>query len=418
VDKLTCRRALEALRAGVPNRDVVRLLAPLQPEIETRFRALLDDTTNGWAEQQQAPGLLLGGGFGSGKSHQLEYFRHLALESNFVCSSIVLSKETPLYDLNKVYRSCVESAVAPGKNGPAMVEITSTYDTNRAPHYVDLFQWVHKEPDLDPRFAATLLLFERQGGQDEDLRERIIEEWTGYPMKVSDLRAALRAVGEGATYKVGTPMRGQIIRRFEFLSRFFRSAGYSGWVVLLDETEMVSRYSLRQRGLAYAHLAQLGGQARGTTIPGLACVFTITDDYAGQVIYGKDDIKKVPARLGGEFGNDALAAQAQTGMRMIERAIDLKAPSADYIFVTYQQVHDLYRTAYDWSPPDLSDRKEYALTTRMRQYVRSWINSWDLRRLYDYDANTVTDSVAISYDEDADLQVESSEDDEGIINRL
>ena len=54
---------------------------------------------------------------------------------------------------------------------------------------------------------------------------------------------------------------------------------------------MISKYSLRQRAKAYAHLAQLLGAARGDYIPGLAAVFTITKDYAGQVLAALEDGK-------------------------------------------------------------------------------------------------------------------------------
>src|SRR5947209_7829921 len=169
VDQL---RAVEALRAGVPNRDVVRQLPPMQDEIEERFQALLDATNAGWMEEKQAPGILLEGDFGTGKSHWLEYFQHAARESNFVCSTIVVNKETPLYDLAKVYRACVEAAVAPGRVGPALAEIAATYRAEKAPGYRDLFEWVHQNKELDPRLAATLFLFERN--PDPELRKRIV----------------------------------------------------------------------------------------------------------------------------------------------------------------------------------------------------------------------------------------------------
>ncbi len=79
---LNQRRAVEALRAGVPNRDVVRQLKPMQPELESRFAALLQETQENWGTERQAEGLLIEGGFGTGKSHCMEYLRHLALENN------------------------------------------------------------------------------------------------------------------------------------------------------------------------------------------------------------------------------------------------------------------------------------------------------------------------------------------------
>ena len=49
---------------------------------------------------------------------------------------------------------------------------------------------------------------------------------------------------------------------------------------------MISKYSLRQRGRSYAHLAQLLGASK-PGIAGLVCAATITKDYAGQVLYGR-----------------------------------------------------------------------------------------------------------------------------------
>ena len=48
----------------------------------------------------------------------------------------------------------------------------------------------------------------------------------------------------------------------------------------------------------------------------------------------------------------------------------------------------------------------------MRQYVRSWITVWDLRRLYNYEADLVAENVAISYGEDPDFQIEKRDEDE------
>ena len=117
-DQIKCRRALEALRAGVPNRDAVAALGSLQTGVEDHFGELLDalraralDTgaltpgAGGSTDVSALPGMLIGGGFGSGKSHVLEYLAHRALDANFVVSKVVISKETPLHDPVKLYRA-------------------------------------------------------------------------------------------------------------------------------------------------------------------------------------------------------------------------------------------------------------------------------------------------------------------------
>ncbi len=408
---LNQRRAVEALRAGVPNRDVVRQLQPMQPELDSRFAAVLQQTEAGWADNRQAEGLLLEGGFGTGKSHCMEYLRHLALERKFVCSTLVLNKEMPLHNLARIYRGCVESAAVADKTGPALTEIVSSYNPNRAPFYPELYRWGH-EADKDPRLGATLFLFENCS--DENLREKLIAEWTGYPMKVQDLRAALKEFDQHKAYNISRPQTTKISQRFEFMSRFFRSAGYNGWVILLDETEIISRYSLQQRGKAYAHLAQLMGLTAGTSLPGIAGIFAITDDYAGQVLRsGKNDVCTVPGKIKDTKDED-ISGDAEAGMDAIEnRSLQLRRPSAAQVLETYDKVRNAYSEAYDWNAPVIDNKREHLESNSMRQYVRSWINTWDLRRLYDYQAETTLESVTMTYEEDRDLQEDTPEMEEG-----
>jgi predicted NACHT family NTPase len=97
--KVESRRAIEALRAGVPNRDAVRALGSSQPQLEKIFRERLSGSREGFSGNRQIEGLLITGDFGSGKSHLLEYFKHIALEENFVCSKkrrrfIILGKSS------------------------------------------------------------------------------------------------------------------------------------------------------------------------------------------------------------------------------------------------------------------------------------------------------------------------------------
>jgi DNA replication protein DnaC len=119
-EQMRNKRAIEALRNGVPNRDAVTELGCNQPEIEDKFRRQLQNTNDMITDGRPNEGMLVAGEFGSGKSHLLEYLMHLALEQNFVCSKIVISKETPLFNPAKLYRAAAETAIVPGKRGSAM----------------------------------------------------------------------------------------------------------------------------------------------------------------------------------------------------------------------------------------------------------------------------------------------------------
>ena len=177
-EQIQHRRAIEALRSGVPNRDAVLALGCTQPEIEKMFRQQLQDAKQGVVDGSMTHGMLVAGDFGTGKSHLLEYLQHLALEQNFICSKVVISKETPLYDPVKLYRAAAEVAVVPERRGAALTEIVTKLNFN-SQAYADLYQWVNRaEVDLNSRFAATLFLFERMPN-DPELSNRIIRFWSG-----------------------------------------------------------------------------------------------------------------------------------------------------------------------------------------------------------------------------------------------
>ena len=140
---LSCRRALEALRNGVPNRDAVEILGCNQPQAEGDFTDLLTRVTDAENPPTSALGMLVSGDFGAGKSHFLTHLEHQALSRGFVCSKVAISKETPLYDLGKVFKSAVENGRMPGHSGRLIEELGQALEPN-SQAYATLFEWANK----------------------------------------------------------------------------------------------------------------------------------------------------------------------------------------------------------------------------------------------------------------------------------
>jgi P-loop Domain of unknown function (DUF2791) len=412
IDPTAARRAIEALRAGVPNRDAVRFLTTHQPQVEARSRrqlaALVEDASAG----RPTPGVLIAGDFGAGKSHILEYLEHLALEEHMVCSRIVVSKETPLHDLNRVFRAAVDSMVLPGKRGSALAELASTLNPDST-EYTALTHWVSR-PDvgLSSRFAATLFLYHQV--TDPETRDRIISFWAGDPLDISRMRALLRDLGEQSTYRLeAVALRNLAFQRSLFLSRLILAAGYAGWVVLFDEVELIGRYSFKQRARSYAELARWAGKLKSGGFPGIAATFAITTDFDAAILQDRNDLEVVPGKLraSGAEADVRLAAQAEQGMRIIAREpTRLRGPDRGMIERTREEVRMLHARAFAWEPPDLGIG-EMLSTTRIRQYVRRWINEWDLARLYpDYAPQTVVADIAVDYSVRPELEAPEETD--------
>jgi hypothetical protein len=400
------RRALEALRAGVPNRDAVIVLGSLQVGVEDRFSQLLD-VVQAQPSQAAAGGMLIGGGFGSGKSHVLEHLAHVALERGFVVSKVVVSKETPLHDPAKVYRAAVDGAFVPGRPGSAIDEIAMALRLD-SPAYAELYRWAHSDDaPVDSRFAATLFLYEYARG-DAEFADRIIRFWAGDPLPVADLRRRLKETGAAATYPLASiKERDLSVQRFRFVSRLVKAAGYHGWVVLLDEVELIGRYTMLQRAKSYGEIARWVRGDRDDPSAPLCAVLTTVDDFEAQVLVGKNDAELIPKRLRtrGTVEDELAASSAETGMRIIEREqLRLQPPGRDELDRTYAKLKAIHAEAYGWDPPDVAGIERLP-SNRMRQYVRAWISEWDLRRLDPtYTPDITATALAVDFSEDADLE--------------
>jgi hypothetical protein len=407
--QIACRRAIEALRAGVPNHDAVLALGCEQPLIEERFRAQLQAAKEGTKEGAQAPGLLLAGDFGTGKSHVLEYLQQVALAEHFVCSKIVISKETPLYDAAKLYRAAIRSAIVPKKRGAALTEVAAQLNP-LSETYSELNAWAHGPGvGLNSRFAATLFLFKRMG-TDMELRNRLVAFWSGEPLEAGEIKKYLKACGEKATYTIEpVTFRDLAIQRFQFVPRLIVTAGYAGWVLLIDEVELIGRYSALQRAKSYADLLRWIGKLPGQQVPGLVTVFAIMSNFESYILEERNDLEVIPRKLR-DRGAEDLARQAERGMRIIQNnKVRLKVPDANAIRQTCEKVRAIHAEAYGWQPPPIS--VERLGITSMREYVRRWITEWDLKRLDPtYVVEIEKTMLTPNYTEDAVLEGSSEEE--------
>lgn len=401
--RLAARRAVEALRSGVPNRDAVVALGCNQPEIEARFRRQLEALRRGGP----APGTLVQGGFGAGKSHLFEYLQHVALEEGFVVSKVVVSKEAPLYDPTRLYRAAVESAVVPGRRGAMLAEVAAGLDL-RGEGYARLVEWVNgPEAGLNARFPALLFLFGRLQN-DPEIADWVVRFWAGEPVTVGEVRRYLRALREPVTYRIDSvPAKELAMQRFAFTARLIQAAGYAGWVLLVDEVELIARYSLLQRARSYAEVARWLGRVPEARLAGLTGVLAVTDDFRSEMLDEKDDWNRAPGRLAARGTDvDARAAEwARVGLQALRaEGINLRAPDAATVEETYSMVRALHGKAYGWEPPPVRSAERLA-STRMRQYVKGWITEWDLRRLDPgYQVQLEATEVGPGYGEDVELE--------------
>ncbi len=408
---LEARTAIEALRAGVPNRAAIRQMGTEQTSIEHAFEAALGAA---WAEAGPAPaGIGLAGGFGTGKSHMLGYLAEVARQQGFVVSRVVVSKETPLSHPGHVLAAALRGAALPDRpDDPTAACVTTLREQ---PEALDALETAVSTPGAGfaPIFAACLFLLRRASTTPEMLR-RIARLWTGAKVSTPAIRQALSAAGAGRMFALkpvaAAEMTGQLTR---FVPLLFRAAGYAGWCILLDELELIGRYTPLQRALSYAWLGTWLGLEGARRFSGIVTAYAITDDFAIAVINARLDSEKLPERLALK-GRDAEAALALAGIRHIERTVlqhRLLPPTLDDLTACHDKVLRLYSAAYAWPAPPLPPGERTSSRT-MRQYIKGWITQWDLRRLDGSEVLLISGSIASDYTENTAVAEPSALDSE------
>jgi P-loop Domain of unknown function (DUF2791) len=406
---LTERQSIEALRAGVPNRAAVRQLGTDQKAVEARFLESLSQVAASRGDGRQQPGFMVEGGFGTGKSHLLEWLQHISLEQGFACSKVVISKETPLGDPHKLFRAAVDALTLPDRVGGLTEAVEKLRRDSQA--YADLYRLVQDPARrFDPLFQATLLLFERLHS-DTQFVDRVVAFWGGDRINVSDLKKQLRTIGQSLPDLRSRRVRDLAIPRFRFVAELLAAAGYTGWVLLLDEVELVARLSLAAREHSYVTLAALSGHLKHASVPGAFLAGAMTDDFTGEVFERRRDREKVPQRWAER--DPGRLAEIEAGMHFLtsrRAGLRIQQPDAEALQRTFDRVRDLYRAAYGWQPPAeiLADGKR-----SMRQHVRDWITRWDLLRLDPaYRPDIEVQSLQVDLAERPDLEVSDEPDEE------
>jgi bacteriophage exclusion system BrxC/D-like protein len=402
---IAARSAIEALRSGVPNRAAIRLLGSDDESLRQDFSRRLGLCDAALRDSGRVEGIILSGAFGAGKSHQLGYLGEFAHQEQFVVSFVPISKETPLFDPARLFAAAIRAAVVPDANDDVMTAVMRRLRPN-SDRYDALELWTNtevREGRLAPVFAALLYLIPRRTTDPED-HTRIARFFGGGRLTVTAVRGWLSTAGAARLFDLKPVREADLaLQRVRFAPRLFRASGYSGWCLLLDEVELIGRYSPLQRGRSYAELTRWLGLEHDAAIPGLVTVAAVTDDFSAQMFDEKRDDELIPPRLE-ERGLIRQFIMAKRGIEWLERRqARLDPPTEAGLRNSLDKIAGFYRDAYGWRPPRL-DIGERLAGKSMRQYVKSWITSWDIERLYGQTPQIEAETIATDYSESSEIE--------------
>ena len=407
------RKAIEALRTGVPIREVIDLLGSGQPELENRFIDLLKQKKGG--EETDTNGFVFFGGFGTGKSHVLEAFTKIAIDSNFVVSRATISSNLKLGTPQDIIKALVSNTQTKAHLEDGLERLLADALAD-GKDFEPLKSWLVQEVQHS-RISSIYLGIAKQLSNDRYGSEtfEIIIDYLRGGQVVRDLKRLLR------DQSLTTP--NQKLRPSEtsaFLTRLFISLGYSGWVVLFDELELIRLLSGHvTRGRSYAELAHWMGYNNQRPNQGLTVVGCMTAGYVQERIdwthSGQSELSTIPPRMNASFATSGMSAAALHGMKLLQNwdskeLFQLNQPSESDIQRIQDELIRTYKAAYGMNVSEL--RSKNLDMDPMRVHIRRWIVSWDLQRqgaqidLFD---NYVIQTYTTEDEEDGEKEMDDEE---------
>lgn len=353
--------------------------------------------------EEGVEGEMVAGGFGTGKSHLLGYLAELALRENYIVSVVPVSKETPLFDPQRMFAAAIRNAVVPGVNSDVMSAVIRL-DT-RSGGFAELEAWANDERSgLSALFPALLELLRKELTTTEEDRAAMARFLGGSQLGVAKVKQWLRAAGALKLFNIGATRAADLaIQRLRFAPRLFAAAGYGGWCILIDEVELIGRYSTLQRGRSYAELCRWLNLDASVGVPGIVTVATIATDFEDELFGRRLDQEKVPAFLQNK-GLEQHSRLAEIGMNLIEkRATRLSPPDEDQLHRSLDRVRHLYAESYGW-PANVGEIGERRKNRTMREFIKAWITVWDIDRIYGTADTIDTEPLGSDYTENKDFE--------------
>ena len=364
---------IEALRSGVPSRAVGEYFSEARPDMLDRMRRRMDAVR----ETGRSDGVLFTGRYGEGKTHLLNTLFNMASSSNMVVSYVSLGKETPVDKPYLLYQKLAANTYLPGAKQPgfrAKLEELSRGSGVSG----ELLAYAAKELDTDKLYYLLRAMLETQ---DEEERSLFLADLEGdLATNAAVKRSYRRIAGAPAKFNQNFSKVKHGMDYFYFLSHLFRQLGYGGWVLLLDEAELIGRMGKRVRARSYRTMqAFLDPSPR---LEGVFSVFAFSSSYLEDVIDKKHERENIRAVFAEE--PEALKAADATLDAMLD-APELAPLTKAEVLQVLMQIQELHGRAYDWDP-GVSAQTVYEETEAggylLRTKIRAAIEFFD--QLYQY----------------------------------
>ncbi len=367
---IEARHIIEALRSGIPSRAVGQYFSEARPKIMKEISGRLDMV----CDSHRSSGMVICGKYGEGKTHLLNTVFNLAHSNNMVVSYLSLSKETPMDKLYLVYQKVIQNTYLPKRQQPGFMHELEKISAN-SPIANEMLLYAAKHLETDKLYY---LFRSYLNTEDSDEKFLLQADMEGDFVANAPLKKIYRRIfSQPVKYNVNFTKTRHCGDYFSFMSRLFTQMGYHGWVILIDETELMGRLGKKARLNAYRNMARF-------LLPEFCpentfSIFALSASYVEDVIEGKHEYENLSAVYPEE------QEPARTVLDILSRAPQLLPLTRLEIQEVLYKIQDFHGKAYEWTPNvSLSSLVEstqaggYLLRTKIRAAIEF------LDQLYQY----------------------------------
>ncbi len=364
------RHVIEALRSGIPSRAVGQYFSEARPKVMKEISDRLDKV----CEQGKSNGMIISGKYGEGKTHLLNTVFNLAHSNNMVVSYLSLSKETPLDKLYLVYQKLIQNTYLPKRQQPGFMHELEKVSAN-SPVANEMLLYAAKQLETDKLYYLFRSYLNTEDSDEKFLLQADLEGdfIANVPLK----KIYKRIFGQPVKYNTNFTKTKHCGDYFAFMSHLFLQMGYHGWVILIDETELMGRLGKKARLNAYRNIAHFLLPAE--RLEAVFSIFALSASYVEDVIEAKH-----------EYENLAMVyleeqEPAKTVMDLLVKAPQLLPLTKDEIQEILRKIQDFHGRAYEWTPNLSVDSLEAATQSGgylLRTKIRAAIEFLD--QLYQY----------------------------------
>jgi hypothetical protein len=396
IEKHDAREVIDAMRQGVvPDKNLDLVIVG-----HTKERAHLKELLNE-AKNNKTPFKFIRGPYGAGKTFLSSWLRELALNEEFVVSTVNIGPDQPLSDLPVFYSGLINGLRIPEKTDScaladileswlltihkktAQIEGLKAYDSATQKKLSEIVERrVESElsylSDLDSGFSPALRAFYRAKIANNSVIASTAIAWLSGSRSMSS--KMLNEIGVR-----GYLESNQVFPRIRAILEVVKGSHYKGLLLLIDELELIRKFPhARQREQALEILRLLIDESGKNGFPGCLLVFTGTDTFFEDDRAGIKSYEALADRVSSTLSIDGVSSVRQP-------VITLQGLNQSKLLTVISRVRDIHGIAYNWDvqkkfPDEILQKLvqdwtafgEDSVSRKPRPVIREFIHILDL----------------------------------------